>query len=76
MKGYDAAHGHYHVLTDEQVVELRQRSAAGETNDVLAEEFHVSVTHVSALATGRRRRGAGGPLRGPRGVGSAGRKVA
>lgn len=56
-------------LTTEQVVALRERSAAGEGNASLAAFFGICERYVSELARGKRRRDEGGPLREPRGVG-------
>ena len=45
---------HYHVLTDEQVMEIRKRRAAGESGVALAAEFGCSQNNVSWIAMGKR----------------------
>ncbi|WP_143340436.1 helix-turn-helix domain-containing protein [Demequina sp. NBRC 110057] len=49
-------------LSDDDVVRLRERYAAGDSQAGLAQEFGVSQTSVSALVTGKTRADAGGPL--------------
>jgi transcriptional regulator with XRE-family HTH domain len=52
-------------LTDAQVVELRERYAAGERQVDLAAAFGVKQTTVSAIVTGKTRAAAGGPIATP-----------
>lgn len=52
-------------LSDEDVVSLRERYAAGERQVQLAEAFGIGQTTVSALVSGRTRADAGGPLAEP-----------
>ncbi|WP_061963322.1 hypothetical protein [Demequina aurantiaca] len=52
-------------LSDAQVVELRERYAAGARQVELAEAFGVSQNTVSALVLGRTRVAAGGPIKVP-----------
>lgn len=49
-------------LSDEQVVEVRARFAAGARQVDLAAEYGISQNTVSSLVTGRTRRKAGGPI--------------
>lgn len=49
-------------LSDEQVVEIRARFAAGARQVDLAAEYGISQNTVSSLVTGRTRRKAGGPI--------------
>lgn len=50
-------------LTDKQVVEIRERSAAGEALVPLAAAFGVGKGCISGIAIGRTRKSAGGPIR-------------
>ncbi|WP_062210011.1 hypothetical protein [Demequina oxidasica] len=52
-------------LSDAEVVDLRERYAAGARQVELAEEFGVSQNTVSALVLGRTRVAAGGPIKVP-----------
>jgi len=60
-------------LTDAQVVELRERYAAGARQTELAREYGIAQNSVSAIVTGRTRAAAGGPIaeRTPRGPAAA-----
>lgn len=50
-------------LTDEQVRRLRvERNVQGAKLEALAHRYRVSRFHVSLIAAGHRRRGAGGPI--------------
>lgn len=53
-------------LTDQQVLELRERSAAGATGVELAEAYGITRASVTQLVTGQTRRAAGGPVRDPK----------
>lgn len=50
------------ILSDAQVVEIRERIAAGERQIPLAREYGVSQGLICGIATGYQRRQAGGPL--------------
>lgn len=49
-------------LTDEQVIAIRERVSAGETNTALAREFGVVKKAISQIARGKRWRHVGGPI--------------
>ncbi len=51
-----------HRLTEEQVVEMRQRAATGESLMVLARDYGISEPEASHVCTGRSWKLAGGPL--------------
>lgn len=51
-------------ITDEEVREVRGRVKDGESLTRIAEQYKISVSYVSALARGRWREKAGGPIQG------------
>ena len=53
------------MLTDDQVIEMRHRHAAGETAAALAAVYGVSRQAASAILTGQRRAEVDGPIRQP-----------
>ncbi|MFC8008721.1 hypothetical protein [Streptomyces cinereoruber] len=53
-------------FSEEQVVEIRERSAAGTPDRVLAVEFDSTLEVIGAICRGRRYAQYGGPVRGPR----------
>jgi hypothetical protein len=52
------------LLTVAQVVEIRERAAAGEVQNRLAEEYGVPFRHISDIVRGRRWKDAPGPIKG------------
>ena len=52
-------------LTVEQIIELRQRRAAGESLESLAEAFGIIPEYVSYVATGKIHKNVGGPIAKP-----------
>lgn len=63
-------------LTDEQVIEIRERFAHGELRRSLALEFGVGVTAISYIVNGHLWKHLGGPIREPRQIGRRPRKEA
>jgi len=51
-----------HKLSDKDVLEIRQRRAAGESLSKIGEVFNISISMVSRISSGKRRADIGGPL--------------
>jgi hypothetical protein len=65
-RGHTGAPGslnHHARLVEDQVVEIRERFAAGESLDALSEEFGVLPKMISRIVTGAAWKHAGGPVR-------------
>jgi len=58
----DGEHSRTRLVSAADVVRLRERAAAGVSDELLASEFGLAVGHVASIRAGRVWRGVGGPL--------------
>lgn len=63
---HDGENSSQSKLTDIQIREIRIRSCAGELGSILSEEYGLSRSQITDIATGKTRVSAGGPIRKPK----------